>query len=263
MVTPGFYTIDDRRMYAEVEGDGSPTVVIEVGSTMPGTTDPGWQPIRAALALETCIFTYDRANLGKSDPVPLPRTLDNFAADLHGVLLAARVEPPYVLVGCSLGGMIVTHFASLQPREVCGLVLLDPPHPEINLRTLALLPPETPGEPRSLSEFRRLAWQEQFAPLETSELECLDFPTSLRQAQSTWNLRDIPVTVFTAGINEYEQDFPPAAAGAYEEAWWDLNHSMAALSSRSNHILVEDSDHLIHQSRPDLVLAAVRHFIAR
>jgi pimeloyl-ACP methyl ester carboxylesterase len=263
MITAGFFSIGDRRLYAEVEGQGSPTVIIEVGSTMPGTADPGWLSIRAALAQETRVFTYDRANLGKSDPVGLPRSLNEFTADLRAVLNAVRIEPPYLLVGCSFGGMIVTHFASLYPAEICGLVLLDPPHPEINLRTLALLPPEVPGEPRSLTEFRKLAWQEQYAPLETNEIESLDFPTSIRQAQATWNLGDIPLALFTAGINEYGEGFPAELAAAYEQTWWELNRATAMLTTKYEHILVEDSDHIIHEHRPDLVMAAIRRLISR
>jgi pimeloyl-ACP methyl ester carboxylesterase len=37
----------------------------------------------------------------------------------------ARVPPPYVLVGHSLGGHIVRAFASRHPRDVVGVILVD------------------------------------------------------------------------------------------------------------------------------------------
>ncbi len=240
-----------------------PAVVIEVGSTMPGTADPGWRAIGEKLSQETQVFFYDRASLGKSDPAFLPRTLADFAEDLRLVLQAAAVPPPYILVGGSFGGMIVTHYASLHPQEVGGVMLVDSPHPEVNLRTLALLPPETPSEPKSLADFRRQAWLEQYAPPETFEREGLDATASIAQAQEIWDLRDIPLVVLTAGIDEWEESFPAETARRYEDLWLDMQKKLAGLSTRTTHTIVEDSDHLIHERRPEVVMEAVRNLAVK
>jgi pimeloyl-ACP methyl ester carboxylesterase len=42
------------------------------------------------------------------------------------MLEAARIHPPYVLVGHSYGGMVMRQFALLYPGEVSGVVLVDP-----------------------------------------------------------------------------------------------------------------------------------------
>jgi len=199
--------LDKHSLYAEMLGTGSPTIVIKVGGTMPGTLDPGWKPIRDALSQEATVFTYDRANLGKSDSVPRPRTLDNFTNDLHAVLLASQVKLPFLLVGGSLGGMIVTYYASLFPQHICGILPVDPPHPEVNLHTLEILPVKMTDEPESLAAFRKIALQEQFAPLEITESESLDFLISIFQAKASWKLHDIPLVVLTAGINKWEKNF--------------------------------------------------------
>jgi pimeloyl-ACP methyl ester carboxylesterase len=262
MMKKGHYDLGGRALYAEMHGSGAPMVVIEVGGTMAGTSDPGWIPIRQALARQTSVFLYDRSNLGRSDPDRRPRSLNDFAGDLHAVLQAAQAEPPYVLVGCSLGGMIVTHYASLHTEYVQGILLLDPPHPEVNLRTLAVLTPERPDEPTALASFRQVAWQEQYAPLEAPESEAVDYQVSILQAQDTWNLRDIPLVVLTAGIDEWEAGFPPEAARAYDQVWTDLQKAYAALSTRSRHIVVDDSDHVIHDRRPELVLEMIRGLLS-
>ncbi len=228
---------------------------------MPGTNDSGWWPIRDQLAQTQRVFLYDRANLGRSDPASLPRTLNEFRADLCALLRAAKVEPPYVLVGSSFGGMLVTHYASLYPAEVLGILLLDAPHPEVDLRTLELLPPQTPDEPRSLAEFRQLAWQEQYAPLETFEREGLDAPASIVQAADTWNLGDITLIVLTAGTNEYGPDFPGQVIADYEALWLEQQKQYAALSTRSTQQVVEDSDHVIHFNKPELVIEAIKQLI--
>jgi len=42
------------------------------------------------------------------------------------MLAVARLQPPYVLVGHSFGGLVMRRFALLYPQEVTGVVLVDP-----------------------------------------------------------------------------------------------------------------------------------------
>ncbi len=68
-----------------------------------------------AVAESARICTYDRAGLGWSDPAPSGRTFQDMSADLTRVLKAAKIEPPYVVVGHSLGGLVaLTSCASIR-----------------------------------------------------------------------------------------------------------------------------------------------------
>jgi pimeloyl-ACP methyl ester carboxylesterase len=251
-------------LYAEQWGSGAqtgdPTAIYETGSLMPGTSDPGWWPIRDAIIadLHLPVFLYDRAGLGQSEPVPLPRPLSAFTTDLHNVLHDFGLQPPYVLVGGSFGGMLVLDYASLYPAEVMGVLLVDSTHPEHNQRTLTVLPSEALGEPGSLREFRTLLTQLDRIPPESNEWEGLDVPASIVEARERWSLHDIPLIVLTAGQDEWEPDFPMDVAGQYEQIWLDLQQEMASLSTNSSHRIVEDSDHLIHHRRPDSVIESIR-----
>jgi pimeloyl-ACP methyl ester carboxylesterase len=60
-------------------------------------------------------------------------------AELHELLAKARIEPPYVLAGASLGGMNAQLFASTHPEEVDGVVLVDSLHPDLDRRIEPLL----------------------------------------------------------------------------------------------------------------------------
>jgi pimeloyl-ACP methyl ester carboxylesterase len=251
------FDVGNRKLYAEQVGHGHPTVVIEVGSAQAGTQDLGWHPLRDALASETSVFLYDRAGMGASDPVPLPRPISEFVADLRSVLNAAGIEPPYILIGGSFGGMIVTHYAGLHPQEIAGIVLLDSPHPEINALTLAILPPETPEESESLNAFRDLHWRELYDPL-SADMEGVDLLASVSQMRAAWDLGDIPLVVLTAGQNEWEEDFPREIAVQYEQLWLDLQKELAARSINGVHLIVEKSGHHIHEEAPDVVLNAIR-----
>jgi pimeloyl-ACP methyl ester carboxylesterase len=200
---------------------------------------------------------YDRAGLGDSDPVALPRPISEFTTDLHAVLTAVPVEKTYLLVGGSFGGLIVTHYASLHPGNVAGIVLVDSTHPEHNQRALALLPPPIPGESRALENFRSLLWQQTYDPLSTPEEEGLDFPVSVTQMRASWTLGDIPLTVLTAGQDEWEDGFPQEVACRYEQLWLTLQRELADRSSRSTHVIVNESGHCIHAEKPEAVLGAI------
>ena len=82
------------------------------------------------LASRTRVCTYDRAGTGTSDPAPNKRRdADDTVTEAHALLEAAHVNGPLVLLGRSFGGMIVTHYADMLPRDVIGVVVLDTPAP--------------------------------------------------------------------------------------------------------------------------------------
>jgi pimeloyl-ACP methyl ester carboxylesterase len=45
--------------------------------------------------------------------------------DLKDLLISLKVEPPYLIVGHSLGGFIAHLFAIMYPDEVHGLIFLE------------------------------------------------------------------------------------------------------------------------------------------
>jgi pimeloyl-ACP methyl ester carboxylesterase len=257
----GISQIEGRSVYGELWGSGSPTVIYETGSLMPGTNDSGWLPIRNALTADYSVFVYDRAGLGMSEPAPLPRPLSSFTTDLHNIVRAFELQPPYVLVGGSFGGMLVMHYASLHPADIMGVLLVDSTHPEHNQRALSALPPEVPGEPYPMLEFRMQLEQLDRIPPESNEWEGLDVPASIAEARERWNLHNIPLIVLTAGLDEWEPGFPADTASRYTQVWLRLQEEMAALSTNSQHHIVADSDHMIHDQRPDIVIESIRELI--
>jgi len=77
------------------------------------------------------VVAYDRAGDGLSDEGITPRDGRNIASELHAALVNAHAPPPYVLVGHSLGGPYARIFAGMYPKEVAGLVLVDPTQEEM------------------------------------------------------------------------------------------------------------------------------------
>ncbi|MEO6207405.1 MAG: alpha/beta fold hydrolase, partial [Candidatus Limnocylindrales bacterium] len=115
----------------------------------------------------TC--AYDRAGYGESDPAPdKPRDLDDVTDDLHALLEAAEITGPYILVGSSFGGMIVTYYAHRFAGGIDGVVTLDVPAPsaELSLEDIPELAwdhPENPEHVDVIPEFEGRLAREQFA----------------------------------------------------------------------------------------------------
>src|SRR4028118_2245218 len=125
-VVEGRFDVGDYKLYMRCEGSGSPTVVYLHGfieQPLGGASSAGQIPSMLRDEHRACV--YDRANVGKSDEVPGIRTGESSVRDLHRLLDAAGVEPPYVLLGASFGGLISYTYAATYPEEVTGMVLLD------------------------------------------------------------------------------------------------------------------------------------------
>ena len=72
------------------------------------------------------LVTYDRPGIGKSEPIDEMPTIRNVSDRLVRILNLLELEPPYILVGHSLGGLYVRGFANYYPELLAGLVIIDP-----------------------------------------------------------------------------------------------------------------------------------------
>jgi pimeloyl-ACP methyl ester carboxylesterase len=130
-VLEGSFDVGRHKLYMRCEGSGSPTVVYFHGLSQDarggGSRNAGRIPGLLSKGNRVCV--YDRANVGRSDKVPGPLTGKSSVKDLHGLLAAANVRPPYLLLGASFGGLIADMYAASYPDDVAGLVLLDPALP--------------------------------------------------------------------------------------------------------------------------------------
>lgn len=110
-------------LHVNSQGKGGPTVVMEAGA---GSFSLVWSQVAPQLSKDSQVVVYDRAGLGWSDPSPKARTADNIVAEFRSMLSKAGVKPPYVLVGHSMGAIYMRMYAQKYPKEVVGMVLVDP-----------------------------------------------------------------------------------------------------------------------------------------
>lgn len=121
-----------RRVWVHESGPthtGRPPVVLLTGA---GDQAASWVLVRRQLSESFRVIGYDRAGMGGTDDRPGPRTIRGYVDELIGVLTAAHITGPVLLVGHSFGGLIAQAYAAADPTRVAGLVLVDTVSPAIN-----------------------------------------------------------------------------------------------------------------------------------
>lgn len=275
----------DRVINLDCRGTGSPTIVLEPGW---GSWSIDWAPVHDALAQVTRTCAYDRAGMGFSSPGNRPATLASITTDLEALLNAARIEPPYVLVGGSKAAVFVRAFTDAYPDQVAGLVLIDPGSPEVDVvksdpkidaqlykmladcLTLAKADSLDPdraadgfciarGEPQWSTQLQQayLAIQRRpaYAAARLDELRIpnTDLPARARRPGV---LGDLPLRVLTSDQG-LSRSIPAERRAVLQAAKLAANDGLAQLSTSGVHRLVANSGHMVAQDQPQAVIDAI------
>ncbi len=269
--------VNGLKMHIDCLGDSSPTVILDSGL---GDSYVSWGKVQPEIAKFVRVCSYDRAGLGYSDSSSRARTSKDIAEELHALLQAAQIAPPYILVGHSMAGYDIRLFTSLYPKEVAGLVFVDASHPDQENR----FPPELKnmegswgreaeflayshpvGIPRLLDfcdtdPVDRAANCNFHSALE-NYAELRAFPQSAAQAASTGPFGDVPLVVLSHDPDKPSADLPPDLAKPVNDAWDKMQEELSHLSTRGSRVIAKNSAHYIQNDRPDVVIDAVRSVV--
>ncbi|MBM3777285.1 MAG: alpha/beta hydrolase [Acidimicrobiia bacterium] len=119
--------VGDHQLHVYCSGEGRPVVVFEAPEA---GMSAAWGWVQPEIAARTQACSYDRAGLGWSESSDGPFQTSNIQRELHALLAGAGLEPPYVLVGASLGAAYARQFAADYPSDVAALVLVDDATPD-------------------------------------------------------------------------------------------------------------------------------------
>lgn len=247
-----FVEIDGRRLAYCMSGEGSPSVVLETGL---GAESADWQAVQTALERSHRVFRYDRAGRGASDPVPEPRNATQIVDELRALLDAARIVPPYLLVGHSFGGLVTRLFAYRYPEAVCGLVLVEPMHEAQFERLGPAFPAASHDDTPALVRMRELWTSGWRNPATTPEF--IDFPVSFRAMREAALPKDLPLVVMTAGSFQNASILPPERRAPMQEMWERLHAELLTLSARATHVSLPACEHFVQREMPEAIVEAV------
>jgi pimeloyl-ACP methyl ester carboxylesterase len=223
-----------------IGGQGSTAVVFEGGF---GTGIASWSTVQKEVAAFARTVSYDRAGLGQSDLGPKPRSAKQIASELHTALEKAGVKPPYVLVGHSLGGIFVRVFADMYPKEVVGMVLIDPSQESFN-EWIRKRQPD-----RVKAAQAQMANAAEGPRAEAAALDVTDAEARLAKVPP-----GIPVTLLSAT----EDESMPADA---RRVWIEKHNEWIATVPGGKHVVVEKTAHFIQVQQPKLVIETIQQML--
>ena len=115
--------VGGHQLHIYCTGEGSPAVILEASAS---GMSAAWGLVQPQVSELTQVCSYDRAGLGWSEAGDRPYDPGRVPDELHALLRAAKVAPPYVLSGHSLGASFMRLFASRYTAETAALVEIDP-----------------------------------------------------------------------------------------------------------------------------------------
>ncbi len=231
-------------------GSGPYTVIFESGFA---SDLSGWRDVAPQVAKTSRAVIYSRAGTGQSAPRPEPRTLDQASAELSHLIAAAKLSPPFILVGHSYGGFLIRNYAAQHPEQIAGMVFVDPSSEtqvlelakldaartaQDNAAILKIMPPNLKAEWLQLQQIFEAGALPQHGPLP-----------------------NVP-TVMLSSTKHYDQPEFFLQSDQGMAVWHRLHDQLFSQFSVGSHVVTPNSGHFIQRDEPALVIGAIDSVIA-
>jgi pimeloyl-ACP methyl ester carboxylesterase len=231
-----------------VSGATGPVIVLVNGA---GGPLDGWSRVFGPLLRFGTVVAYNRPGIGRSSRPTEPQTGALIAGTLRDLLTEIGLEPPFILLGHSLGGLYVNLFARMLPDVVAGVVMVEGAHPDDRQMT-ALQPGWLRAVNSVLGVGNRFRRDRAYGEVRWVDQTC-------RQFEHAGPFPEVPLAVVSAARR------PPARTMPEEVA--DLRHAnqeaLVALSPTSRQFHTAGAGHFPQLSEPTVVVDAVRWVIER
>lgn len=249
--------VGEYQLYYEKAGTGTPTVIFESG--FPGDHRE-WSNryIRKEVSKYATTLIYDRAGLLWSGGGDRPQTAETLSNDLYQLLQNGGFEKPYILVGHSAAGIYFRPFIEQHQKDILGVVLLDPSHPDQGLNASKAIkklmtPPIKPT--KWLIDFvnntglLRLATGDPLLFNSAKNGGLYQGVKFLMEESSKKSRKisfgEVPLVVFTAGSKQQREAMTKDTILINQiHSYWDsLQADIAKASTKSKRIVSDSSSH--------------------
>ena len=280
--------VGGHKLHFYKQGTDGPTVVFESAFDPAGHLQ--WFNLQKHMSDFATTISYDRAGLLWSERGDNPKTGKYMAQELHALLEKSKVSKPYILVGHSLGGLILRSFVADYPQDVAGVILVDSKHPsEQNFLSPELYRMTNSGLPGGFLKFAntvgllRQMFKDTFP--DTQEYDYLNtlipallykgadaileeqdqLPQLYIEASQITSFGDIPLIVMSATDGDrYDHLFSDDnLKNEFINALAVMQTDNLKLSTQSEQILVSNSGHYINEDQPQAIIDAVKRMISK
>ncbi|MBT2618053.1 MULTISPECIES: alpha/beta fold hydrolase [unclassified Bacillus (in: firmicutes)] len=224
-----------------ISGKGKPNIVLINGGSGPME---GWMKILPVISESASVFSYNRLGVAGSDKPKENQDGISIVTTLREALTIVGFEPPYLVVGHSLGGLYANLFARLYPNEVAGIVFLESSTTkDISLNEYQGKAVKTINKMFKL--FDSLSSHKQYN-------EVYFVKNTVDQIQQIDTFPEIPVLVITGG--QENRMMPEEIRKKRLENQMEL----LSLSKSSKHIVAEKSGHFPQLTEPAIVIDTIK-----
>lgn len=233
--------IEGQSIRYTLSGKGEPAIIFLNGHRTPLTS---WSDLMPRVSEMGTVLTYDRLDTGGSGRSSSPQNGDAILSTLNSLLKALDLDPPYVLVAHSLGGLYANLYARRYPENVGAVVFVEAGHPGeadefseqqesnsgLSGRLLKVFIPDFKKDPNS--EYNNVS-------------------NTVRQIESAPEFPNKTVAVITGGT---KMPFVPKEAFKTHLDW---QKKLAAISTSGYQVIAEKSGHAPQISEPNIVVRAI------
>ena len=195
--------------------------------------------------LDSDVVLYDRAGYGKSGFNTEPRDIKKLRSELETVVNQFANGRKVVLVGHSLGGLIIRDFAIKNPEKVAGLVFVDASHEKYNHYSQEQI------------DLFYSNYKTSYGSNSGIALETLQLIEDFKYSATLPNLPDVPVIAITSMKTDAEHNL------ADRQLWYDSKESLKVGVTDFTHITTIKSGHFIQLEEPKLVLDNIRKIVSK
>ena len=241
--------IGELKVEYELKGTGNTTILLEAG----GSADlSDWEPVYNELSEHFRTIRYSRIGNGNSSKIRKNYSAEEYAEEVYSILEALNVDGKIVYVAHSYGASIARVFASMHPKKIAALMLIEPAseHDVEIMRRLDLERAEQEIAKIKLNDLKR-GMSNQY----------LDF-WSKRPLPDYPEIPDVPVTVI-ASIKKYNDPSNLFFTDEAREIWGELHTQWALDFPKGKIVLTNDSYHSPQNDEPEMVIREIVELVNR
>ncbi len=281
-----FVKVDGHQLHYLKKGEGKPTVVFETAFDPAGHLQ--WYNLQNKISKFATTISYDRAGILWSERGKNLKSGEKIAEELHILLEKTNVPKPYILVGHSMGGMLIRFFINKYPQDVAGVILIDAecPNDELYLSP-KLYEMVNQGLPSGFLKFAnsvglvRLMYKNIFPDKEEYKYQNTIMPALIhksvyglleegnqmpflkKDATKIKSFGNIPLCIISATDRNRFDSFieDKRLRNEIVDAWDKMQKDLLNLSTDSKQIIVPNSSHYITQDQPKVIEDAVESMI--
>lgn len=264
------------------KGIGDTTLVFAAGSGCPSPYYDFYN-LQEKVSKFTKTALYERYGYGYSDDIFHGIPLDSLVDDIRLSLKKSGHTPPYIFLAHSMASIEILRYTQMYPYEVMGIIFEDGLNPEIKddiplPNTLRLRFMQFLKFTGILRLLLKLPYYKKQVVTKTTPKEIIKLKTRLT-VKNFWNenmvyemknlkrncstvlnhgtdFKDLPIQILTA---ENRKAFSVLS----NKNWLKSQKKMLLFSTNTDQIIIEGSDHFIHDDNNDIIISAIKSILKK